>query len=126
MKIDKKIEIKNKKALYEFFIEISFIAGIKLVGGTEIKSIRNHDVNFNDAYCLFEGKNFIIRNLHISQYKYGTNNNHEPLRDRVLLLNKKELKELKCGIEEKGMTIIPIKLFINNKGLVKVEIALCK
>ena len=125
MKKDKTLEIKNKKALHEFTIVKDFCAGVKLLS-SEIKSIRNYDVNFNDAYCIFEGKDFLIKNLHISQYKQATYHNHEPLRDRVLLLNKKELEELKRGIEEKGMTIVPIKLFINERGLVKIYISLCR
>lgn len=124
-KKDKRVEIKNKKALHDFFMVEFYTSGIKLLG-TEIKSIRNYDANFSDSYCVFEGKHLILKNFHISEYKYGTYNNHEPLRDRILLLRKKELRKMRKSIEEKGMTIIPIKLFINDRGLAKMEIALSK
>ena len=97
-----------------------------VITGTEIKSIREGKVSLDEAYCSFvDGELFVI-NMHIAEYKFGTYNNHEPKRDRKLLLNKKELKKLTNKVKEKGFTIIPILLFVNDKGLAKLEIGLAK
>ncbi len=97
-----------------------------VITGTEIKSIREGKVSLDEAYCSFvEGELFVI-NMHIAEYKFGTYNNHVPKRDRKLLLNKKELKKLTNKVKEKGFTIIPILLFVNDKGLAKLEIGLAK
>ena len=94
--------------------------------GTEIKSIREGKVSLEEAYCSFADGELFVINMHIAEYKFGTYNNHEPKRDRKLLLNKKELKKLTNKVKEKGFTIIPILLFVNEKGLAKLEIGLAK
>lgn len=119
------INIRNKKAYFEFEFIDKFIAGIQLTG-TEIKSIREGKVNMNDGWCYFQKNELWIKNLNISTYDKGTHYNHEPLRPRKLLLNKKELKKLEDKIKEKGLTVIPLRLFINDRGFAKLEIALAK
>ena len=119
------IYIKNKKAYFEYFISDKYVAGIKLLG-TEIKSIRQGKANLNDAFCTFIGDQLYVRNLHISEYSFGSFYNHEAKRDRVLLLNKKELKKLQTRGEEKGLTIIPLALFISDRGFAKLEIGLAQ
>lgn len=119
------INIKNKKASFEYFLTEEFIAGIVLTG-TEIKSVREGKANLTDAYCTFIGTELFVRNLHISEYKYGTYANHEPKRDRKLLLNRKELRKMLTKTSEKGLTIIPTLLFINEDGLAKIKIAIAK
>lgn len=117
--------IKNKRASFEYtFIEL-FIAGICL-SGTEVKSIRAGKVQVQDAYCAFEGTELWIRNLQISPYEMGSFYNMEPKRSRKLLLTKKELRKLKTKTTEKGLTIIPVKLFFSDRNLAKIEIALAK
>lgn len=119
------ISIKNKKASFEYFLTEEFVAGIVLTG-TEIKSVREGKANLTDAYCTFVGNELFVRNLHISEYKYGTYANHEPKRDRKLLLNKRELRKLLTKTNEKGLTIIPVLLFINDEGLAKLKIFIAK
>lgn len=119
------INIKNKKAGFEFFLLEEFSAGIQL-SGTEIKSIRDGKANITDAYCLFVGNELFVKNMHIAEYTYGTCYNHEPRRDRKLLLTKRELKKLLVKTKEKGLTIIPTRLYINEKGFAKIDIALAK
>jgi len=119
------ISIKNKKASYEYFLTDEFTAGIVLTG-TEIKSLRDGKANLTDAYCAFTGEELYVKNLHISEYTYGTYANHEPKRDRKLLLSKRELRKLLVKTREKGLTIIPVLLFINDKGLAKLIIAVAK
>src|ERR1700710_62730 len=118
-----KIYIKNKKAYFEYSILDKYIAGIKLLG-TEIKSIREGKANLNDAFCTFINDQLFVRNLHIAEYSYGSFYNHEAKRDRVLLLNKKELVKLQTRGEEKGFTIVPLALFISDRGFAKLEIGL--
>jgi SsrA-binding protein len=119
------ILIKNKKAYHDYeFIE-KFIAGIKL-SGTEIKSIRLGKATIVDSYCLFINGELYIRGMHISEYWWGNLNNHDPLRDRKLLLKTKELRKIERKIKETGLTIIAIKVFINERGLAKAEIAIAK
>lgn len=120
-----KLIVKNKKAQFEYNLIETYTCGIVLKG-TEIKSIRAGKVNINDAYCTFLWDELWIKNMHIAEYQYGNIYNHDPKRDRKLLLNRHELKRLQSKNIEKGMTIIPIKLFINEKGLAKLEIALAK
>jgi SsrA-binding protein len=117
--------IKNKKAYFEYHIQDKYVAGIKLLG-TEIKSIREGKANLNDAFCTFIDGQLYVRNLHISEYSYGSFYNHEAKRDRVLLLHKKELKKLQTRTEEKGFTIVPLAIFINERGFAKLEIALAQ
>lgn len=120
------MEIKNRSAYYEYFIDDKYTAGIMLLG-TEIKSIRDGRATFNDAYCLYQDGELWIKNLHIAEYSHGTVNNHEPLRDRKLLLNKRELKKWENRLKkEKGYTIVPLRLFFNDKNLAKLEIGLGK
>lgn len=119
------MELNNKKAYYEYFFEDIFTAGIVLAG-TEIKSLRTGKASFNDSYCAFFKGELFVRNLHISEYAFGTYTNHEPMQERKLLLNKKELKKLEAKTKEKGYSIIPLRLFINENGLAKLEIGLGK
>lgn len=119
------IKIKNKRISWEYFLVEKFIAGIVLTG-TEIKSIRNGKASLADSYCIFENSELFVRGMHISEYSYGTYNNHIAKRDRKLLLNSKELKKLNIKVNEKSMTIVPVTLFINDKGLAKLEIAIAR
>ncbi len=119
------ISIKNRKATYEYELIERFVAGIMLVG-TEIKSIRNGKANLTDSYCQFINGALYVKNLHIAEYEMGTCNNHIAKRDRKLLLNKKELLKLDKKVKESGLTIIVTKLFVNSKGLAKLEIALAR
>ncbi|MDB4678267.1 SsrA-binding protein SmpB [bacterium] len=115
----------NRKAKYEYTFLEQFTAGIQLFG-TEIKSIRNKDVSITEGYCTFKGKELFILNMHIAHYEQGTYNNHEPKRERKLLLSKQELKKLGGKLKDKGLTIIPTRLFISDNGLAKINIALAK
>ena len=119
------INIKNRKASHEYEFIDKFVAGIVLMG-TEIKSIRNSQVTMSDAHCVFIEDELWIKNLHISEYSNGGYVNHEPKRERKLLLNKQELEKINGKVTTKGMTIIPTRLFINDKGRAKVEIAVAK
>lgn len=119
------IHIKNKQAYFEYQVLEKYTAGIQLLG-TEIKSIREGKANINDAFCTFLNNQLYIRNMHIAEYSHGSFYNHESKRDRVLLLNKKELKKLKVKLEEKGLTIIPLVLFIGERGFAKLEIGLAQ
>jgi SsrA-binding protein len=124
-KIAKKVDVTNKKAGFEFFFLEKFSAGMVLTG-TEIKSIRLNKFSMVDAYCYFDKNELYVKNLNISKYEQGTHYNHDPLRDRKLLLKKKELKKLINKLTDKGLTIIPTRLFINDGGLAKIDIALAK
>lgn len=121
----KTISIRNKRASFEYEFVDTFIAGLVL-RGTEIKSIREGKVNLQDAYCFFKSGELFVINLSISPYSQGTHYNHEPNRERKLLLSKNELEKLEKKFEEKGLSIIPVKLFVNDRGLAKLEIALAK
>ncbi len=119
------MNLSNKKAYYEYNIEAKYIAGIVLTG-TEIKSLRAGKASFNDSYCIFNKGELFVKSLHISEYNFGTHYNHEPMQERKLLLNKKELRKWENKIKEKGYTIVPLKIFISEKGLAKMEIGLGK
>ena len=119
------INIRNKKAFFEYEILERFTAGIQLAG-TEIKSIRNGKANLGDAYCRFSQHELYVVNMNISEYDFGNINNHEARRDRKLLLHKKELQKLQKKIKESGLAIIPLKMFITDRGFCKVEIGLGK
>ena len=106
-------------------IDDKFVAGLKLLG-TEIKSIRQGKANLTDSFCTFIGDQLYVRNLHISEYSHGSFYNHESKRDRVLLLQKKELKKLQSKSEEKGFTIVPLAIFVNERGFAKLEIGLAQ
>lgn len=120
-----KVIVRNKKAQFEYHIIETYVAGIVLKG-TEIKSIRAGKVNINDAYCTFLWGELWVKNMHIAEYEHGNIYNHDPKRDRKLLLTKRELRRLQSKNVEKGMTIVPIQLFINDRGFAKLEIALAK
>ena len=119
------MEYSNKKAHFLYEIIEDFNAGIQLLG-TEIKSLRNGKANINETYCLFQDGELYIRNMYIAEYEMGGYVNHEPRRDRKLLLTKRELNRMEKKIKEKGFTIVPIVLFINEKGLAKVNIGLAR
>ena len=120
-----KVNIKNKKASYNFEFVEKFIAGIVL-GGTEIKSVRQGKANLVDAYCFFIADELWVSGMHIAEYSYGSYNNHDPKQDRKLLLNRRELNKLKKNSQIKGFTIVATRLFLNERGLAKLEIALAK
>lgn len=122
-KDNRKIEVTNRRASFEYNFLQEYEAGIALTG-TEIKSIRQGNVNLSDAYCLFEGNELFVRNLYIKEYEFGTDNNHEARRTRKLLLRKSELKKLDRKVREKGNTIVPYKLHINERGFAKLTIEL--
>lgn len=117
--------IKNKKANYEYFLLEEFVCGIVLVG-TEIKSIRLGKASLIDSFCAFKGDELFINNMHITEYEFGNNFNHEPKRPRKLLLTKRELKKIRKKITEKGLTIIPVNMFVNKDGLCKLTISIAK
>ena len=120
-----KVSIKNKRASYEYFLIEKYTAGIQLTG-TEIKSIRYGKASIKEAHCAFQGNELFVRNMDISEYKLGTHYNHEPKRERKLLLTKRELGKLKEKVAERGFTLVPILLYINDNGLAKLNIALAK
>lgn len=119
------IEIKNKRAAFEYFLMDEYTAGIVLMG-SEIKSIREGKANLGDAWCTFIGNELFVRDMHISEYKFGSYWGHQAKRDRKLLLNRRELKKLQARIKERGYTIVPVMLFVNPKGYAKMAIALAK
>lgn len=124
-KFSKQVNVKNKRASFEYQFLDTYIAGIQLTG-TEIKSIREGKINLQDGYCIFLGNELWLKQVHISKYNEGTYNNHDPLRDRKLLMNRKELNKLEGKLTDKGLTIVPVKLFTNERGYAKLEIALAK
>ena len=119
------INIKNKRAEHEYFL-LDTITAVIVLTGTEIKSIRNGKASLAESYCTFKGDELFVVGMHIAEYDKGTYNNHDPKRDRKLLLTVRELRKLKTKVQEKGLTIIPVLLFINDKGLAKVDIALAR
>lgn len=119
------IEIKNRRASFDYeFIE-RFTAGIVLCG-TEIKSIRAGKASLVDSYCYFVNGELYVRNMNVAEYWWGSYNRHDPRRDRKLLLNKRELRKLQRATREKGLTIVAVKLFISEKGYAKLDIALAR
>jgi SsrA-binding protein len=119
------MEIKNRSAYYEFFIDDTFTAGLMLKG-TEVKSLRSGKASFNDSYCILNKGELFLRSLHIAEYSHGTVNNHDPIRERKLLLNRKEIKKLESKTKEKGYTIVPLRIFFNENNLAKIEIGLAR
>jgi len=119
------IVIKNKKASHDYEFLEKYIAGIKLMG-TEIKSIREGKANLTDSYCIFRDGEQYLKGMHIAEYWWGNLNNHDPLRERKLLLKSRELSKIGRKVKESGLTIIVIKVFINEKGLAKAEIAIAR
>jgi SsrA-binding protein len=122
---EKTINIENRRASFEYFFLNTFTAGIVLAG-TEIKSIREGKANLQDAYCFLDKDEVFIKNMNISLYTHATHFNHISGRDRKLLLNKTEINKIKVKLKDVGLTIIPIRLFVNEKGLAKLEIAVAK
>jgi SsrA-binding protein len=116
-------EMNNRQAYFNYLIEDKYTAGIALLG-TEVKSIREGKVSFNDSFCLYDKGELWIRGLYIAEYSLGTTNNHIAVHDRKLLLTKRELKRLQASVKERGFTIVPLRIFFNEKKLVKVEIGL--
>ncbi len=125
MRFKTDVNIKNKRATFDYEILDRYVAGLQLYG-TEIKSIREGKAGLSDTYCLFSSGELWVKNMHIAEYALGTFNNHVPRRDRKLLLQRKELNKLERMTKETGKTIVPLRLFINEKGLAKLEIALCQ
>lgn len=120
-----KINIKNKRASFDYELIERFSAGLVLYG-TEIKSIREGKASLVDTYCSFFNGELWVRNMHIAIYRLGTFYNHEALRERKLLMTKRELRKLERATKESGLTIVPTRLFINEKGIAKIEIALAR
>ena len=125
MKTSNNITIKNRRASHEYLFLDTYVAGIQLIG-VEIKSIRKGEVNLSEAYCIFQNGELYLKNTHISPYENAGFVKVDPLRDRKLLLNKNELRKLSDGISRKGLTIVPTKMFVNERGLCKVEVCLCQ
>ncbi len=124
-KLSNNINIENRRAKFDYQFLEKFTAGLVLKG-TEIKSIREGKAGLNDSYCYFKNGELYIKNMHISEYSEASFYNHEPLRERKLLLQKQELNKLTKKIKDQGLTIIPIRLYINEQGFAKLEIALSK
>jgi len=118
------MKIVNKKAYYDFFILEDFTAGLVLTG-SEVKSLRRSDVNFNDGYIIFKDGEVFIKNMRIAQYKEATYNNHDEMRDKKLLLNKKEISKISKSYDEKGIAIIPLEIF-TLKNRFKIKIGICR
>jgi len=118
-------EIRNKKASFEYHFLQTYAAGIMLTG-TEVKSIREGKANFSDSFCVVLNNELFLKNMHVSEYKEGSYNNHEPKRIRKLLLNKEEMRKIQNKLKEKGTTIIPVRLFFNERGIAKIEIAVAR
>jgi SsrA-binding protein len=118
-------EIRNRQAYYDYFIDDKYDAGMVLTG-TEVKSLRAGRASFNDSYCYFHRGELWIKSLHIAEYSHGTSSNHDPLRERKLLLNKKELRKIESKIKEKGIAVVPLRIFFSEKGIAKIELGLGK
>lgn len=125
LNVAQSIDIRNRQASHEFAFIERYVAGLMLKG-SEVKSIREGKATIGDAHCVFHGKELFVKGMHISEYKNAGSFGHLPTADRKLLLNKKELNDLKEALKNKGLTIVPLRMFLNDKGLVKLEIALAK
>tara|TARA_B100001248_G_C27328440_1_gene430187 strand:- start:35 stop:478 length:444 start_codon:yes stop_codon:yes gene_type:complete len=121
----KAVNIQNKRARFEYNLMDKYVAGLQL-SGTEIKSIRNSKANLSDSFCSFKENELFIIGMHINEYEFGNYANHQPKRDRKLLLNRQELDKIRKKLKDVGLTIIPLRLFINDKGWAKIEIAVAK
>jgi SsrA-binding protein len=119
------IEIKNRRASFEYEFLEKYEAGIVLTG-TEIKSIRQGNVNLRDSYCYFKKGELYVKSLFIAEYEYGTYANHEPRRERKLLLRRSQLRKLEKKVKERGFTIVPVRLYVTERGIAKLEIALAQ
>lgn len=121
----KNIDIRNRKASFEYFLLQKFEAGM-ILRGTEIKAIREGAANLTDAFCYIRGGEVFVKNMFISEYSQGSYYNHDARRERKLLLNKVEIKKIERKLSEKGFTLVPIRLFLNERGFAKLEIALAQ
>lgn len=119
------VQVSNKRAYFEYHILDTYTAGLQLLG-TEIKSIRQGKANLTDAYGAFVDQDLYVFNMHIAEYSHGSFYNHESKRNRKLLLNKKEIKKIRLGLQDKGITLVPLKLFISDRGFAKLEIGLAQ
>jgi SsrA-binding protein len=119
------MEIKNRSAYFEYYIDDTYDAGMVLTG-TEVKALRSGKASFNDSYCIMDRGEIWVKSLYIAEYDYGTYANHIPTRDRKLLLKKKELKKLENRLKDKGYTVIPLKIYFSENGLAKIKIGLAK
>lgn len=125
MRLKSDVNIKNRRATFDYEILDRYVAGIQLFG-TEIKSIRESKASLADTFCQFADGELWVKQMHIAEYRFGSYANHESKRDRKLLLQKKELRKLERLTRDTGKTIIPLRLFINERGFAKMEIALCQ
>lgn len=117
--------ISNKRANFEYHLIKRYVAGIVL-NGTEVMTVREGKVNLQDGFCYLKKGELFIKGIHIAEYKFGTYNNHAPLRERKLLLNAKELKQIASKVKDKGITIIPVEMRFNERGFIKLEIAIAQ
>ena len=118
-------ELRNRAAYHEYFIDAKYEAGMVLLG-TEVKSLREGKASFADSYCLVHKDEIWVKSLHIAEYSHGTVNNHDPVRDRKLLLTKREIRRIAAQLKEKGFTLVPLRIFFSEKGLAKMEIGLAR
>ena len=123
--MNKKIFFKNRKATFNYEVFDKYTAGI-ILKGTEIKSIRSSLITMNSSYCIVDNNAIYVKDLNISEYEFGNVNNHEPKRKRKLLLNKREINQIIKKVSEKKLSIIPLNLFVSDRGFAKIQIALCK
>lgn len=124
-KFQNKVSIKNKKAFFEYEILDKYVCGMQLYG-TEVKSIRESKASIKEGYCYIDKGEVFIKGMNVTEYSHGGYVNHDPLRVRKLLLNRQEINKIAKKLKDKGITLVPLKLFINEKGLVKLEIGLAK
>lgn len=118
-------EIKNRSIYHEYFIDAKYDAGMVLLG-TEVKSLKAGKASFNDSYCLLQDGEVWLKSLHIAEYSHGTVNNHDPVRDRKLLLQKREIRKIAAKLKEKGYTLVPLRIYFTDKRFAKIEIGLAK